>query len=82
MPGALTLASCSRYNEEPKIDDNGSSIEVVPMTIGAEVLQPISRAEFERDAYDGDETYGDDAIIWKQYDEITVYFTLSRVLKV
>ena len=74
LPAALTLASCSEESEDPTKGDNKSTVKLVPMTIGAEILQPISRAVFENGKYISDGNYEADAIAWEKDDEISVYF--------
>ena len=87
LPAALIFASCSEDNEIPTPNDNGSSVEFAPMTISADLSQPISKLAFVKGEYRGSELYEADAVTWQVNDKISVVFVkdderLHRVFNV
>ena len=78
LPAALMFTSCSGENEDPTTNNNGSSIELAPITIAADLLQPVSKVGFASGRYeDGD--YEADAVVWEVGDDISVNFVQGEV---
>ena len=72
LPAALMFASCSDNNEQTP--NTESQIELVPITISADVLQPVSKIAFTGGANNGNLSETNEALEWGKGDKISVNF--------